>query len=108
MANERYEALRVSLEQTGTGQMTVHGQSMTPIIQSGSLITFEKRDQYQVGDAVFARVNGRDIDCHLITKTGADGRHMISNNHGHDNGWASTVYGKAVRAEIRGAVKELP
>ena len=103
----KYTILKEALETTGKGQMTVFGQSMTPILQSGSTITFEKRDTYKVGDICFCKVDGRYVDCHLITKEGPDGRFMISNNHNHENGWASAIYGKAVQATHKGETKDL-
>ena len=84
------------LEETGTTSMKVHGQSMTPIIKSGTLLTFEKFDEYEVGDIVFCKCSGRFIDAHKITKKD-NGRYLISNNHGWDNGWTRTIYGKVVK-----------
>jgi len=43
-------------------------------------------------------VNGRYVDAHKITKRDGD-RYLISNNHGHDNGWTRIIYGKVVRAK---------
>lgn len=55
-------------------------------------------DEYEVGDIVFCKVRGRYIDAHLITKKNHRG-YMISNNHGHDNGYASIIYGKVINIE---------
>ena len=107
MAVNKYTMLQESLAAIGKGSMTVFGQSMKPILESGSKIDFEVRATYKVGDICFSKVNGRFVDCHLITKVGPDGRFLISNNHGHDNGWASVIYGKAVRATHKGVTKEL-
>lgn len=95
----KYLRLKEELEKTGTGRMQAFGQSMRPIIKSGSTLTFEKKEQYEVGDIVFCKVKGRWIDAHKITKVGADGRYMIANNHGWENGWTSQVYGKVVHIE---------
>jgi hypothetical protein len=38
------------------------------------------------------------IDAHLITKIDC-GRYMIANNHGFENGWTSTIYGKVINIE---------
>lgn len=105
--NSKYANLKTALEQTGTGTMTVFGQSMMPIIKSGSTLTYERRDAYAIGDIVFAKVNGRYIDAHLITKVRADGKFMIANNHGFENGWASEVFGKVVKATFKGETKDL-
>lgn len=95
----KYEILKEKLETEGRGQMKVFGQSMTPRIETGALLTFVKQDEYEIGDVVFSKVKGRYIDAHKITKKSADGRYMISNNHGWDNGWTKTIYGKAITAE---------
>lgn len=70
---------------------------MRPIIESGSVLTFTTSEDYEVGDIVFAKVGGRFIDAHKITKKAADGRFMISNNHGWDNGWTRTIYGRVTK-----------
>ena len=90
--------LREELEEKGTGKMKGFGNSMMPIVKSGSLLTFEKQDEYEVDDIVFCKVKGRYM-CHKITKKGADGRFMIANNKGRENGWTRQVYGKAVKIE---------
>jgi len=73
---------------------------MRPILESGSFLTFEKRARYEVGDIVFCKVKGRYVDAHKITKVDSEGRHLISNNHGHDNGWSRQIYGKVVLAVL--------
>lgn len=95
----KYENLKTALETKGTGKMKCFGNSMLPKLKSGGLLTFEKRDDYEVGDIVFSKVKGRYIDAHQITKKDAKGRYLISNNHGFDNGWTTTIYGKAVHVE---------
>ena len=95
----KYERLKTELEEKGTGKMTCFGHSMEPILQTGATLTFIKRESYEVGDVVFSKVRGRYIDAHKITKKAEDGRYLISNNKGHDNGWTKTIYGKAVLAE---------
>lgn len=83
-----------------TVQTRLSGNSMTPRIKSRQLVTIEPVSLAQVeeGDAVFCKVNG-NFYLHLVTKKGADGRVMISNNHGHDNGWTRNVYGKLIKVE---------
>lgn len=103
----KYDYLRQELEAKGTGSMKCFGNSMTPLLKSGSLMTFQKQDTYKVGDCVFCKVKGRYVDCHLVTAVDKERGYFISNNHGHDNGWTHTIYGKAVRAELNGKIKEL-
>jgi len=94
----KYERLKKELEEVGIGKMKVFGNSMLPIISSGSLLTFEKRNEYEIGDIVFCKVKGRYIDAHIITKKDQD-RHMIANNHGWENGWTKVIYGKVINVE---------
>ena len=98
----KYYRLQQVLEAEGTGKMKCFGQSMRPILQSGSLLTFEKQDQYVIGDIVFSKVKGRFIDAHKIIKTHPQRGYLIANNHGWENGWTRTIFGKAVWAEYRG------
>jgi hypothetical protein len=95
------------LEEQKTGRMKCFGQSMRPILKSGSLLTFEKQENYQIGDIVFCKVRGRFIDAHKITKIHPSRGFMIANNHGWENGWTKVIYGRAVRAEFKNEVKEL-
>lgn len=103
----KYEALKIKLQEQGVGKMKCFGSSMTPILRSGALITFEVKESYSIGDIVFCKVKGRYIDAHKITKIDQRGRYMISNNHGHENGWTKIIYGKAVKAEYQGSEKDL-
>jgi SOS-response transcriptional repressor LexA len=103
----KYENLKEQLTANGTGRMKCFGSSMTPIIESGAMITFVKQDEYEIGDIVFCKVKGRYIDAHKITKKDAEGRYMISNNHGHDNGWTKTIFGRATEAEYPTKKKKL-
>lgn len=95
----KYHNLKAALETQGTGKMKCFGNSMLPKLKSGGLITFRKQDDYEVGDIVFSKVKGRFIDAHQITAKDAKGRYLISNNHGFDNGWTTTIFGKAVFVE---------
>lgn len=74
----------------------VFGSSMMPIIKSGSTLTFRKTDDYKVGDVVLSKVRGKYIDAHLITKIDAQGRYLISNNKGWDNGWTKKVFAREI------------
>ncbi len=79
-----------------------HGNSMTPRIESGALVTVEPTPAavgVQVGDVVLCTVKGSCL-LHLVGAMGS-GRFRIENNHGHVNGWASAehVHGKVTRIE---------
>ena len=80
---------------------------MLPILKSGSLLTFKKEENYHIKDIVFCKVKGRFIDAHKIIKTDAHKGFLIANNHGYENGWTRTVFGKAVEAEYNGQTVNL-
>lgn len=89
----KYERLKAELEKEGIGKMKCFGNSMLPIIKSGSLLTFTKKESYEVGDIVFCKVKGKYIDAHKVTKIDAGKGYMIANNKGFENGWTKTIYG---------------
>jgi SOS-response transcriptional repressor LexA len=95
----KYNRLIEELKTNGTGKMKVFGQSMKPKIFSGSLLTFKPQAEYEIGDIVFCKVKGRFIDAHLITKKDKTKGYMISNNHGYENGWTKTIFGKVIDIE---------
>lgn len=96
--SKKYHNLLASLKETGKGTMKCFGNSMLPILSNPSVNEYEVSPTYAVGDIVFCKVKGRFIDAHLITKIGPDGRYMISNNHGYENGWTRTIYAKVVKS----------
>lgn len=100
----KYMRLMDELDEKGTGQMKAFGSSMLPIIKSGSLLTFEKKNSYEVNEIVFSKVKGRFIDAHKITKKDKNKGYLIANNHGYENGWTKTVYGKVVQAEFQNEI----
>jgi SOS-response transcriptional repressor LexA len=96
---KRYERVMAALEDGQEPVMRVFGNSMRPIIKTKSKLTFKKTDDYQVGDVVMARVKGRIIEAHKITRIDGNGRCMISNNHGYENGWASQILGRVIAVD---------
>lgn len=95
----KYQRVKTELEEDGTSRMKCFGNSMTPILESGSLLEFEKQEEYEIDDIVFCKVKGRHIDAHKITKKDQQKdkiRYMIANNKGFENGWTQTIYGKVV------------
>ena len=94
----KYERLKQDLLQSGTGTMKCFGNSMLPLLTNPSINTYRRQDSYGVGDIVFCKVMGRYIDAHKITKMDAQGRYLISNNHGYDNGWTAIIYGRVVES----------
>ncbi|HLZ86307.1 MAG TPA: S24 family peptidase [Puia sp.] len=100
----KYERLKADLTAAGTGKMKAFGNSMLPILKSGSHLTFTQTPDYQVGDIVFCKVRGRYIDAHKIVKTDPNKGFLIANNHGFENGWTKIIYGKVIVAEYQGRV----
>lgn len=103
----KFERLQIDLNTLGTGSMKCFGDSMLPLIKSGSKITFVKQDDYNIGDVVFCKVSGWYIDAHIITKKDPKRGWMIANYDGWENGWTKTIYGKAVQTEHGGVIKNL-
>ena len=103
----KYHRLQQVLEHEGMGKMKCFGQSMRPILKSGSLLTFRKQSEYEIGDIVFCKVKGRFIDAHKIVKIHPNRGYLIANNHGYANGWTRTIFGRAVKAEFKQETKEL-
>ena len=100
----KYERLIEELTKEGTGKMTVFGNSMLPILKTGSLLTFEVKNEYNIGDIVLSKVKGRYIDAHKIVKKDNNKGYLIANNHGYENGWTKRVFGKVVLAEWKGQI----
>lgn len=86
------------IEQLEDGPVTfkTKGNSMTPRVHSGDVVTVAPVDPSEVvrGDVVLARVRG-NLYLHLVTAVEGE-RVQISNNHGHVNGWTSRakIYGR--------------
>lgn len=95
----KYLRLIEELKENGQGKMKAFGNSMLPILKSGSLLTFKKFDEYKINDIVFCKVKGRYIDAHKIIKTDKNKGYLIANNHGFENGWTKTIYGKVIEVE---------
>jgi SOS-response transcriptional repressor LexA len=100
----KYERLKSELQTVGKGKLKAFGHSMLPILKSGTLLSFEKRADYEPGDIVFCKVKGRYIDAHKVTKKDADKGWLIANNHGFENGWTRIVYGKVVEGTFQNEV----
>lgn len=84
------------LDEVGETSLKVSGNSMSPLIKTKSTLVIKKTNDYEVGDAVLCKVKG-NIYVHKVTKVDAEGRYLISNNKGHDNGWTKTVYGRVTQ-----------
>jgi hypothetical protein len=74
---------------------TEHGNSMRPKLQNGVTVTVQpcKLEDLVVGDITLCKVNG-SFYLHYVKKIGQDGRVLIGNAHGRENGWTRAVYGK--------------
>jgi phage repressor protein C with HTH and peptisase S24 domain len=88
------------LQNGKTVKFRPRGNSMSPKIESGALVTVEPATTHPLRyDIVLCKVNGREY-LHQITAM-KDGRFQISNNKGHINGWAnrSNIYGVVTHVE---------
>ncbi len=92
----KYENLRKALSTTGKGEMKCFGNSMMPILKSGTTCVFQKQEKYQVDDIVFCRVKGRYIDAHKVIAVSEQRGYLIANNKGHQNGWTKQIFGKVI------------
>ena len=92
----KYDIAKQALQLNKKTEFKVFGNSMLPILKSGAILTFEQATDYEIGDIVFCRVKGRYIDAHKVVAKDAKRGWLIANNHGHDNGWTHTIYGKVV------------
>lgn len=93
----KYNRLIGELESGKIGEMKCFGNSMTPIIKSGSLLTFESKSEYEIGDVVFCKIKGRFIDAHKVIKKDVEKGYLIANNHGYENGWTKKIYAKVIK-----------
>jgi hypothetical protein len=108
MARENF-VLKTLLEK-GTVTWKPHGNSMNPKIDSGDQVVVKKVENkvLRVGDAVYAKVKG-SYYLHLLSAIDeTQGRYLISNNHGHDNGWVTgdKVYGVCVQVKDKVLISE--
>lgn len=89
-------------------QVTPHGNSMRPLVESGATVTlapYGPGEEPAEGDIVLVKVRGA-IYLHLVKalRGKAEARqYQIGNNRGGINGWVSRrgIFGKAVRIENR-------
>jgi hypothetical protein len=96
----------VALERGESCQVTPHGNSMRPRVESGATVTlapYGQDGEPAEDDIVLVKVRGT-IYLHLIKAVRSNGearQYQIGNNRGGINGWVSrrAIYGKAV--EIR-------
>lgn len=102
-----------------TVQFRPRGNSMTPRIKSGQLVTVKPLEAAaKFGDVVLCKVKGcqylhivKGLEVKVVTQYGSDyvahhsaqgiARYQIGNNHGKINGWtaASNVYGIVTKVE---------
>jgi len=96
----KYERVQIALAKGEEGSMKVFGKSMEPIIYTGTVLTFKTFPEYEVDDIVFCKVQGRIVDAHKVIKIRehkGKKEYLIANNHGYENGWTHTIYGKVIK-----------
>ncbi len=87
----------MKLDKGQTVSFRPRGNSMTPRINSGDLVTVSPDiSKLEKGDVVLCKIRGYVL-LHLISAIKGD-QYQISNNHGHVNGWVSkkNIYGKLI------------
>lgn len=84
-----------ALKRGETVEFRPRGNSMTPRIKNGQLVTVEPCTEPSVGDAVLCTVGGKAY-LHIVGVVGAGG-YRIENIGGNVNGWTRNVYGRVVR-----------
>lgn len=81
-----------------------HGNSMSPRIKSGQLVTLEPIvEDPRMGEAVLCKVRGSQY-IHLVKAIKGHGktrRYLIGNNKGGTNGWIPTgnIFGRVIKVE---------
>jgi len=74
------------------------GNSMTPLVKDGQLVTVEPLVGLPaVGDVVLCKVNGSEY-LHLVKAVQGE-RVLIGNNKGKTNGWTKSVFGRCTKIE---------
>ena len=90
------------LEKGETVSFRPKGNSMTPRILSGDLVTVSPDlTKVEAGDILFCKVHG-NFYVHLVkaVKTEGDEKsYLIGNNKGRINGWTKKVFGKIISIE---------
>ena len=77
------------------------GNSMQPLINSGDCVELAPITRsLNIGDIVLCKVKGSQY-LHKIKAIGQDGRYLIQNNRGFENGWTSTIYGVLIENHTR-------
>ncbi len=92
------------LESESTVSFRPKGNSMTPLIKSGQLVTLRRVYEFETltsSDIVLCKVKGRILLHKIIggRNENHSTRYLIGNNHGHVNGWASKIYAVLVKVE---------
>ena len=74
------------------------GNSMVPLIHSGQdhELSPATLESINVGDIAYCKVHGRFFT-HLVKAKHPDKGCLIGNNHGHDNGWTTQIFGKVTK-----------
>ncbi len=88
------------LQEGETVEFRPSGHSMTGRVNHKDLVVvapLEECEEIEKGDIVLCKVKGSEY-LHLVKKIGADGRYLIVNNKGRENGWinSTAIFGKMI------------
>lgn len=84
------------LKEKGKTSLKANGNSMMPLIKSGSTVNIERQINYEKGDVVLCKVKG-NVYIHKVYGISEQKGYLIGNNSGHINGWTKHVYGKWIK-----------
>lgn len=92
---EKYIRVQRELKEGGISKMKCIGNSMRPRIESHSIVTFKRCNEYEIDDIVFCKVKD-NIYVHLVLKVDTRKGYLIGNTKGKENGWTHIIWGKAI------------
>lgn len=96
--NKYHKAIE-DLKIKGETTFKAFGNSMLPIIKSGSTLTFRPAVEYQIGDIVFCKVRGRFIDAARVLRKETyyeTFRYEVGTST-IKYGWTRQIYGKIIK-----------
>lgn len=92
------------LQNGETVRFRPRGNSMSPRIKDGQLVTVEPVPSFfglSIGDVVLCRVAGHQYLHLIVQRDPVNRRVLIANNRGKQNGWTGwdKIYGRVIRVD---------
>lgn len=84
-------------------EVVARGSSMVGLIDDRDTVVIVPcvPEALAAGDIVCVRVGGK-VWLHKVARVGADGRLLIANNRGRENGWAPAVQAAGIVVSVNG------